>query len=105
MTSAAQRGRLAAFLLEHPLLSHEKCGAPDLWINNAGVCIRQGEENDDGDGDGDGSSGDTNARRAAYEESLAVNTWGPVRLLTEACLPRMRRRGYVGLYVCVGESL
>lgn len=100
VTSAAQRGRVAAFLLEHPLLGHEKGGAPDLWVNNAGVCIRQVEEDDDGDG-GDDNDGDTNARRAAYEESHAVNTWGPVRLLTEACLPRMRRRGYVGLYVFI----
>lgn len=90
VTSAAQRDQLAAFLLLHPLLSHEKCGVPDLWINNAGVCIRQEkEEEEEEDDDG----GDTNARRAAYEESLAVNTWGPVRLLTAVCLPRMRRRG------------
>jgi NAD(P)-dependent dehydrogenase (short-subunit alcohol dehydrogenase family) len=67
---------------------------PDLVINNAGVCIRQGEEEGDGDHEGEGEA--ANARRAAYEQSLAVNTWGPVRLLTEVCLPRMRRRGYVG---------
>lgn len=94
MTSAAHRSRLAAFLEGHPALTHEKCGVPDLMINNAGVCIRQGEEEAEWDGEGD-DEGEGNARRAVYEQSLAVNTWGPVRLLTEVCLPRMRRRGYV----------
>jgi len=76
VTDAEQRGRLAAFLAGHPALSHEKHGVPDLVVNNAGVCIRS-EDGDDG----------------AFEASLAVNAWGPVKLLTEACLPRMRRRG------------
>lgn len=75
VTSAGDRARLATYMEAHPALGHEKEGVPDLVINNAGVCIRQD------------SAG-------AYEASLAVNTWGPVRLLTEACLPRMRRRGY-----------
>lgn len=79
MTSAGDRARLATYMEAHPALSHEKGGVPDLVINNAGVCIRQ----HDGEGEG----------KEAYEKSLAVNTWGPVRLLAEACLPRMRRRG------------
>ena len=48
-------------------------GAPDLLINNAGVCLRG------------------QPTPQAYRTTLQVNTWAPLRLL-EAFLPRMVTR-------------
>lgn len=68
-------------------------GVPNLIINNAGMCIR--EEGKMGKG-----------REEVYRKTLDVNVWGPLALM-EACLPRMRVRGYVLsvlLFVCVRSN-
>lgn len=87
VTDPQQLQDLGEYLKTHEgLLNLDKHGIPDLVINNAGVCIK--EEEQEG-----GMSGQ--ALQQIYETVLNVNAWGPVRLVEDLCLPRMRQRGYV----------
>ena len=60
-------------------------GVPHLWINNAGMCVRD----EDDAAAREGSRG----RDGVYRRTLDVNAWGPVALM-EACLPGMQKRGF-----------
>lgn len=60
-------------------------GMPHLWINNAGICVRDEDEAAAVDGSG--------GREGVYQRTLDVNAWGPVALM-DACLPGMQKRGF-----------
>lgn len=63
-----------AWKLQQHLLREQGIEAPDLLINNAGICLKCEDQCD-----------------KIYQESLEVNAWGPIRL-GELFLPAMLKR-------------
>ena len=63
-----------AWKLKEHLLRAQGIEAPDLLVNNAGICLKDEKQCD-----------------KVYLKSLEVNSWGPIRL-AELWLPEMMKQ-------------